>query len=174
MILKGSQRANGGDLAVHLMNEFDNERIELAQVRGSVADDLYGAFAEFEAIAAGTKAQKPLYSLSINPPRPLTREQYAQAIERIEERLGLKNQPRAVVFHVKADKDGVSREHCHVVWSRIDAAKMQAIHMAHDHRKLCDLACELANKFGLELPPRPEGLGEKAALREGYARAKPC
>ena len=31
MILKGSQRANGGDLAVHLMNEFDNERIELAQ-----------------------------------------------------------------------------------------------------------------------------------------------
>src|SRR3546814_20847592 len=30
---------------------------------------------------------------------------------------------------------------------------MQAIHMAHDHRRLCDLSCELAHKYGLDLPP---------------------
>jgi len=36
MILKGSQRANGADLAVHLSNEFDNERVEIAEVYGTV------------------------------------------------------------------------------------------------------------------------------------------
>lgn len=153
MILKGSQRGNGADLAIHLMNGYDNERVEIADVYGTVSQDLYGAFAEIEAVAAGTKATKPLYSLSINPPEPITREQYAEAIEAIEKRLGLTGQPRAIVFHVKADKHGIPREHCHVVWSRINAEKMQAIHMAHDHRKLCDLACELARKYGLELPP---------------------
>ena len=53
MILKGSQRGNGADLAIHLMNGFDNERIEIAEVYGTIAGDLYGAFAEFEAVAAG-------------------------------------------------------------------------------------------------------------------------
>src|SRR5690606_32941902 len=67
MILKGSQRTGGRDLATHLSNEYDNERIELASVRGTVADDLHGALAEYEAVAAGTRCVKPLYSLSINP-----------------------------------------------------------------------------------------------------------
>ena len=153
MILKGSQRANGADLAIHLMNSFDNERVEIAEVYGTVADDLMGAFAEFEAVAQGTKAEKYLYSLSINPPDELTREQYFEAIEAIENRLGLTGQPRAVVFHVKADKQGVPREHCHVVWSRIDVENMKAIQLSHDKRKLMDMACELAHQYGLDLPP---------------------
>jgi hypothetical protein len=156
MILKGSQRANGADLAIHLMNGFDNESVEIAQVSGAVAGDLLGAFAEFEAVAAGTKAKEYLYSLSINPPSPLTREQYHEAIEAIGNRLGLSDQPRAVVFHVK---DG--REHCHVVWSRIDVDNMKAIHMAHDRRKLMDMACDLARKFDLELPPGLKAWEEK-------------
>lgn len=166
MILKGSQRANGADLAVHLLNAYDNERIEVAEVHGTVADDLYGAFAEFEAVAAGTRATKPLYSLSINPPEKLTREQYAEAIDMIEKRLGLTGQPRAIVFHHKTDKDGQVREHCHVVWSRIDAEKMRAIHMAHDHRKLCDLACDLAHKYGLDLPPGLKAWDEKRRFKK--------
>lgn len=153
MILKGSQRGNGADLAIHLMNSFDNESVEIAEVYGAVAGDLAGAFAEFEAVASGTRATQYLYSLSINPSAPLTREEYNEAIALIEGRLGLEGQPRAIVFHVKKDKDGIGREHCHVVWSRIDVEKMRAVHMAHDRRKLMDLACELAAKFGLELPP---------------------
>ena len=156
MILKGSQRGNGADLATHLMNSFDNERIEIAEVYGAVADDLHGAFAEFEAVSLGTKAREYLYSLSISPSAPLTREQYNEAIGAIENRLGLTDQPRAVVFHVK---DG--REHCHVVWSRIDVDKMRAVHMAHDRRKLMDLACELARKFGHDLPPGLKAWEEK-------------
>jgi hypothetical protein len=148
MILKGSQRANGSDLAIHLMNSFDNDRVEIAQVYGAVAGDLYGAFAEFEAVAQGTRAEKYLYSLSINPPTPLTREQYHEAIDAIENRLGLNDQPRAIVFHVK---DG--REHCHVVWSRINVDNMKAIQLSHDRCKLMDMACELARKYDLDLPP---------------------
>lgn len=147
MILKASQRAGGADLAIHLMNGFDNERIEIAELRGVVADDLLGAFAEFEAVALGTKARQPLYSLSISPPAQMSREQYAESINAIEKRLGLSGQPRAVVFHIKH-----GREHCHVVWSRIDVAAMKAIHMSHDHRRLMDLACQLSRKFGFELP----------------------
>jgi hypothetical protein len=148
MILKGSQRANGADLATHLMLALDNERVEIAEISGTVATDLHGAFAEMEAVAAGTKARNYLYSLSVNPSAPLTRAQYFEAIEDIEDRLGLSGQPRAIVFHVK---DG--REHAHVVWSKIDTATMKAVHMAYDHSKLCDLSCELAHKFGLNLPP---------------------
>lgn len=147
MILKGSSRGNGSDLATHLLNAYDNEQVELADIRGTIADDLHGAFAEFEAIASGTRAKCPLYSLSINPSEPLTREQYADAVDAIEERLGFSGQPRAVIFHIK---DG--REHCHVVWSRIDAAEMKAIHMAHDRRRLCDMAVKLAEHYGHELP----------------------
>jgi hypothetical protein len=161
MILKGSQRGNGADLATHLMNSFDNESIEIADVYGAVAGDLHGAFAEFEAVSLGTKAREYLYSLSISPPAVLTREQYFEAIGIIETRLDLTAQPRAVIFHVK---DG--REHCHVVWSRIDVDKMRAVHMAHDHRKLMNLACELARKYGLELPPGLEAWEKRQKLEK--------
>jgi hypothetical protein len=147
MILKGNQRGNGADLAIHLMNSYDNESIEVAEVYGTVAGDLLGAFAEFEAVSQGTKATEYLYSLSIDPPQPMSREQYFEAISTIEHGLGLTDQPRAVVFHVK---DG--REHCHVVWSRINIEKMRAIQLSFDHSRLMDMACELSHKFGFELP----------------------
>ncbi len=150
MILKSSQRAHGSELAVHLSNGFDNEEVEIAQIRGCVASDLLGAFAEFEAIASGTKCKQPLYSLSINPSSPLSRSQYFDAIDEIEKTLGLKDQPRSVVFHIKE-----GRKHAHVVWSRIDVNKMRAIPMSFDHSKLMSLSVKLANKFDLELP---EGL----------------
>jgi hypothetical protein len=41
-----SQRGLGQDLATHLMNAHDNQHMELVQVRGAVAQDLHGAFAE--------------------------------------------------------------------------------------------------------------------------------
>lgn len=147
MILKGSQRTGGADLATHLSNEYDNERVEIAQVRGTAARDLHGALAEYEAVAAGTRCKEPLYSLAINPSSPLSREQYLAAIDHIEGKLGLTGQPRAVVFHVKN-----GREHCHVVWSRIDLDNMRAIGLSHDRMKLRTCARELAHAYGLSLP----------------------
>lgn len=147
MILKGNQRAGAADLATHLSNEYDNERVEIAQVRGTVADDLHGVFAEIEAVATGTRCKEPLYSLAINPSAPISREQYMVAVDHIEGKLGLAGQPRAVIFHVKN-----GREHCHVVWSRIDLDTMKAVPLSHDRMKLRTCARELAHAYGLTLP----------------------
>jgi hypothetical protein len=156
MIPFGSQRALGQDLATHLLNTQDNERMEVAQVRGAVARELHGAFAEWEAQAHTlTRCSNYLYSLSINPDQRqgrLTKEQYLDYIDRAENRLGLAGQPRAVVFHIKKDKNGVPREHCHVVWSRIDAERGKARHMAFDHDKLMMVTREFARDHGLTLP----------------------
>src|SRR6202166_3386408 len=156
MIPFGSQRALGQDLATHLLNTLDNERMEVAQVRGAVARDLHGAFAEWEAQAHTlTRCSNYLYSLSVNPDQRqgrLTKEQYLDYIDRAENRLGLAGQPRAVVFHIKKDKNGVPREHCHVVWSRIDAERGKARHMAFEHDKLMMVTREFARDHGLTLP----------------------
>ncbi len=151
MIPKGNQRAGGQQLATHLMNSFDNDRVEVAEVRGAIAQDLHGAFAEWYAQSKTTNCRKYIYSLSINPDHrqgPFTREHYYDFIRRTEKRLRLENQPRAVVFHVK-----YGREHCHVIWSRIDAAKGKAVQISHDHQKLRMIAREYAQDHKLTLPP---------------------
>ena len=171
MILKGNQRGGGQQLAAHLQNSFDNERVEIADVRGSVAQDLSGAFAEWAAEARGTQCKKFLYSLSLNPYQPngrLTREQYLDLLERTERSLKLVGQPRAVVFHEKRDKDGVLREHCHAVWSRIDTDRMKAVQISHDRLKLRTVAQEFARDHGLELPDGMKPGNSKDSRRDRY------
>ncbi|MBB5052692.1 hypothetical protein HNQ36_002666 [Afipia massiliensis] len=147
MIISGIQTGNTRWLARHLQNTVDNEQIELAEVSGTVATDIDGALAEMDALCAGTCAKEGVYAAFINPPQPLTREQFMRAIAVIEERLGLAGQPRVVLFHVKK-----GRHHCHVVWSRIDTLRMKAIHLSHDRQKLRKCAQLLAAEFGLTLP----------------------
>src|ERR1700690_4291733 len=113
MILKGNQRGGGQQMAAHLINSYDNERVEIAEVRGAVAQDLSGAFAEWAAEARGTRCVKFLYSLSLNPDQSqghLTREQNLELLDRTERSLKHVGQPRAMVFHEKRDKDGILRE----------------------------------------------------------------
>lgn len=166
MIPFASQRGGGRDLATHLMNAHDNEYLELADVRGAIADDLHGAFAEWAAQArAMTKCRNYLYSLSVNPDPaqgPMPRALYDDYIARVEAALGLEGQPRAVVFHIKEDKHGVGREHCHVVWSRIDIQDMKAIHMAFDHDTLMGVTRQFARDHGIELAPGYHKLEDRA------------
>ncbi len=150
MIISGLQTGNTRWLAAHLQNAADNETIDVVEVTGTIARDIDGALAEFDAYTQGTRAREGVYAAFINPPEPLTRQQYAQALALMEKRLGLAGQPRVVVFHIKK-----GREHCHVVWSRIDTKRMKAIHLSHDKQKLRRCAQELATEFGL---PLPEGL----------------
>src|SRR5271166_5222513 len=92
MILKGNQRDGGQKLATQLLNADNNQRIEILEVRGAIADDLHGAFEEWEAHSMVTNCLKYLYSLSINPDPTqggLTRAQYFDLIERAEEKLAL-------------------------------------------------------------------------------------
>lgn len=171
MILKGNQRGGGRQLAAHLMNSFDNERVEVADVRGAVAQDLSGAFAEWSAQARATQCRKNLYSLSLNPDQTqghLTREQYLDLLARTERSLKLVGQPRAVVFHEKRDKDGNLREHCHAVWSRIDTDKMKAVHIAHDRLKLRTVARNFARDHGLELPDGMKPGKSKGSRRDRF------
>lgn len=167
MIPKASQRAGGQDLATHLLNGFDNEYVEVAEVRGAVASDLHGAFAEWEAIAHNlTKCRNYLYSLSVNPDLgqgQLSRDQYRDYAERVEKALGLTDQPRAMIYHIKN-----GREHCHIVWSRIDAQAGKAIHQAFDHEKLMMVTREFARDHGLKLPAGYERGGDDRKRKSLY------
>jgi hypothetical protein len=149
MILKGNQRAGGRQLAAHLLNTKDNEHAHVHELRGFVADDLPGAFQEAYAASKGTRAKQFLFSLSLNPPpkEHVPTEDFVAAIDRIEERLGLAGQPRAIVFH---EKDG--RRHAHTVWSRIDAQNMRAVPLPHYKLKLKDVARDLFIEHGWQMP----------------------
>lgn len=72
---------------------------------------------------------------------------FEAAIERIETRLGLEDQARAIVFH---EKEG--RRHAHVVWSRIDVLEMKAIKLPYFKTRLKDISKDLFLEHGWRLP----------------------
>ncbi|MEQ9641750.1 MAG: cell envelope integrity protein TolA [Alphaproteobacteria bacterium] len=153
MILVGNQRGGARDLAQHLMKP-NNERVEVAELRGFVADNLEEAFQESYAISRGTKCRQFLYSLSLNPPMGavVSEEEFRRAIDQAETKLGLSGQPRAVVFHEKRGDDGELRRHAHAVWSRIDVQEMKAVHLPHTKVKLQEVARDLYLEHGWTMP----------------------
>ncbi|MEM7439498.1 MAG: hypothetical protein AAF393_07865 [Pseudomonadota bacterium] len=68
MILKGKERGYDAELARHLLNLRDNDRVVVYALDGFIADDLFGAFAKAEVVSKTTQCQKYLFSLSLNPP----------------------------------------------------------------------------------------------------------
>lgn len=148
MILVGNQRGGARDLANHLMKD-ENDHVHVHELRGFVASDLMGAFKEAEMISRGTRCKQFLFSLSLNPPQGarVTVADFEKAIERIEDKLGLSGQPRAIVFH---EKEG--RRHAHAVWSRIDTSQMKAIQLSHSKTKLCAISKQLYLEHGWKLP----------------------
>lgn len=148
MILKASQRGGAMELARHLLKD-ENEHVTVHEVRGFTSETITGAFKEAYAISKGTKCKQFLFSLSLNPPQEahVGEDDFETAIEEIEKRLDLKDQPRAIVFH---EKEG--RRHAHVVWSRIKADSMTAVNMSHFKNKLTSLSKELYLKHGWDLP----------------------
>lgn len=148
MILKAKERGNGKQLGLYLLRD-KNEHVEVHELRGFMADDLTAALQEIDAISKGTRAVNYLFSVTLNPParERVSVESYEAAVEAIEKKLGLEGQPRAVVFH---EKDG--RRHAHAVWSRIDAARMRAINMAHYKIKLRDVSRKLFIEHGWQMP----------------------
>lgn len=156
MILKGNQRGGGRQMAAHLLNGIQNEHVTVHQVRGFLATTVKGALEEAYALARGTQCQKYLYSLSLNPPQnvDVPIEAFEKALKAIEEKLGLTDQPRVVVFH---EKEG--RRHAHCVWSRIKVHEMKAVNIAYDRTKLQALSRQLFIEHGWTLP---QGLIDKA------------
>ncbi|MEQ9489541.1 MAG: relaxase [Alphaproteobacteria bacterium] len=148
MILVGNQRGGAKDLARHLLKE-ENDHVEVHELRGFASNTLAGALMESYAISRGTKAKQFLFSLSLNPPpkENVPTKDFECAIERVEKKLGLSGQPRAIVFH---EKEG--RRHAHAVWSRIDGERMKAIQMSHSGLKLLDVSRELYREHGWTMP----------------------
>lgn len=172
MILKAKERGDAPQLARYLLTMRDNDHVELHDVRGFASDDLPGAFSEADAIARGTRCEKYLFSMSLNPPEgaDVSVEAFEQAIEQIERKLGLEDQPRAIVFH---EKDG--RRHAHAVWSRIDSDRMRAINLPHYKVKLRDVSRKLYLEHGWDMP---RGLQDRSLrdplnfTREEWQQAK--
>lgn len=148
MILKGSKRGSAVDLGTHLL-KAENEHVEIHEIRGFVADTVIEALKEAQAISRGTKCTKFLFSLSLSPPETenVPVKAFEDAIETIEAKLGLKGQPRVVIFH---EKEG--RRHAHCVWSRIKSDTMTAIDLPHFKLKLQDIARKLYLEHGWKMP----------------------
>lgn len=149
MILKAKERGDAGQLARYLLSMRDNEHVELHEVYGFSSDDLKEAFSEADAIARGTRCKNFLFSMSLNPPEgaAVSKAIFEDTADQIEKKLGLENQPRAIVFH---EKDG--RRHAHVVWSRIDTERMRAINLPHYKTKLRDVSRALFLEHGWDMP----------------------
>lgn len=172
MILKAKERGNAPQLAKYLLSMRDNEHVELHELRGFVSDDLEEAFQEAEALAKGTKCQKHLFSISLNPPQDqqVDRHVFEAAIDRIERKLELTDHQRAIIFH---EKEG--RRHAHAVWSRIDSEEMRAKNMSFYKQKLMDVSRDLYLENGWEMP---KGMLDRSLRnplnysREEYQQAK--
>ena len=100
MILVGNQRGGAMDLAMHLLKQ-ENEHVEVHEVRGFSSDNLMAALNEAHAISRATRCKQFLFSLSLNPPKDenVSTETFEQTIGKVEAKLGLTDQPRAIVFH---------------------------------------------------------------------------
>ena len=172
VIIKAKERGDGAKLARYLLTMRENDHVELHEVRGFVSDDLLGAFREADAIAEGTRCTNHLFSISLNPPQDaaVSVEEFEKAAEDVERKLGLKGQPRAIVFH---EKDG--RRHAHVAWSRIDAERMRAINLPHYKLHLRDVSRDLFRLHGWEMPKGLRNWQERDPLsftREDWQQAR--
>lgn len=148
MILQGNQRGGATDLANHLLKD-ENDHVSVHELRGFIANDLHGALREAYAVSKATKAKQFMFSLSLNPPpeAKVSTASFEEAIKRVEDKLGLTGQPRAIVFH---EKQG--RRHCHTVWSRTDIKHKRAIQLSHTKTKLMEISKDLYLQHGWQMP----------------------
>lgn len=171
MILKASERGHAQALSRHLVNAEQNEHVEVHEIRGLASSDLHTAFQEIDAASMGTQCKKPFFHVQLSPPETadISIEQFEQAVEAVEKKVGLVGHPRAIVFH---EKEG--RRHAHAVWSRLHLkevsrlnretgemgteAKLVAKQMPHFKIKLNELSLALFYENGLE---PPKGLVDK-------------
>ncbi|NMW18852.1 MAG: relaxase/mobilization nuclease domain-containing protein, partial [Chlorobiaceae bacterium] len=154
MIVKGNIRTNGSSLGSYLLSEgrFEknkekNERIEVWEANGfEQGDRIQDILADFEHSAAGTQCEKPLFHVQIRAGKDeqLTRDQFLESVNRLEEKLELTGHERVIVAHTLE-----GQEHLHVVWNRIDHEQEKAAELHYYKHKCTDLARELEKEFGL-------------------------
>lgn len=171
MIIKRTTGSNGGGLAAYLLKEQkrDRDKAELIELRGFGTDDLCDALKSIDLEASKTRCKEPIYHVSFRPDHGehLTPEQWEDCINRLEHRLGLDDQARAVVMH---EHEG--EQHLHVVWSRIDRENNKAVELIFDKERCTEIAREIEREYGLrELAPSHERTQEPLT-RNDYEQAR--
>lgn len=165
MIIEGAPAGNVGFWVKHLQRTDTNEAVHIRDVRGTLAQDLDGALYEMQAVASGSRSQGNfMYQANINPraDEHLTAEQWRQAIDTLEQNLGLEDHQRVVIEHVKE-----GRQHYHVIWNRVDVDTMRVRDMGGNFYTHERTARQLEEAFGLERTPRAHGdrEGERTSKR---------
>ncbi len=145
MIIQGKTHPKASVLSNYLSKTGQNEKAELKEVYGTVANDIKGALFEMELIASGTRCKNHLYHVSINPRESenITPEQWIRAIDLLAKNLRLDGHQRVVVEHIKE-----GRQHMHVVWSRIDIETMTAVRLSQNYRLHELTERQLEKEFG--------------------------
>ena len=148
MIINGNSRGNAKFMSQHLAKTEDNEKVTLTEVRGLMAETIPDAFRQMSIAAMGSRCKNWFYHANINPDQstPLTPEQWQQAIDKLEQNLGLDGQPRFVVEHEKS-----GRTHRHVVWLRIDPDTMTARSDSNNYRVHEQTSRELEKLFNHQM-----------------------
>src|SRR5580704_6965777 len=123
MISKGTTHDNGGRLARYMVTSKAGEVAESWELRGFASPDIVDAFRSVHVMAEATKCHEPFFHVQVRNPEgeALSRDQWQYTADRIERMLGLKDQPRAIAFHVE---EQTGDRHMHIAWSRIDDQTM--------------------------------------------------
>jgi hypothetical protein len=148
MIIKGTEHSSAHNLARYLLTEKQNERCRLWDIRDSASDELAKSLTDWEMIGrCKTKGSKILYHAHIRlcDGERMHEARWYETIERLEEKLGLVNCPRAVVSHEHPQK-GL---HVHLVWSRYDSVHSKLVKLGNDHQQHHRVARQAEREFGL-------------------------
>jgi hypothetical protein len=148
MIAKGTTHNNGIRLARYMTTGKEGERAELWQLTGFAADDIRDAFRSVHVMAAATHCEKPFLHIQVRNPEGenLSREQWLRVANRIESKLGLTGQPRAIAFHTDLR---TGHEHVHLALSRIDGETLTARPLPFSKMRLKEVCRELEITLGL-------------------------
>jgi Ti-type conjugative transfer relaxase TraA len=149
MIAKGTPHNNGAKLAAYLTTAKENEKVTLWELRGFASEDIREAFRSVHVMAeAIPQLEQPFFHVQVRNPEgeTLTREQWMRVADRIEAKLGLTGQPRAIAFHENTE---TGHEHMHLTWSRIDEETLTARRLPFYKLRLKEVCRELEIDLGL-------------------------
>lgn len=151
MIIKGMLNGDGRNLAKYLVSTTEKtEEAELIQLYGFGVrkENIVTGFVSQHVMADGTQCEKPFFHAAVqntDHDRALSKEEWILVADRIEKRLGLEGQGRAIALHTEEGK-----VHAHIAWTRIDLDTMTARPVPFFKARLKDLARELEIDLGLE------------------------
>lgn len=147
MIIEGSTHDNAGNLARYLLRAKPGEKEFLFELRDAASENLREALTDWELTGrALTKGSKVFFHSYIRLPQgeAMNEAQWYSVIERLEEKLGLTNCPRAIVGH-----DSAKGLHVHVAWSRFDAQTEKLAPLHHSRRRFHEVARWAEKEFDL-------------------------